>query len=364
MKQKTGVLLVNLGTPDSFTPRDVYRYLIEFLTDPRVIDKPWLMRQLLVRGCIVPFRYRQSARSYKEIWTAGGSPLKMYGFLTKDALQIFLGENFLVDLAMRYREPSIAQSLQFFKQAGVQKIVVLPLFPQYASATTGSVHQKVMEIVSKYSVIPEMIFVSQYAEHPGLITAFKAAATGYHLHEYDHIIISFHGLPQSQILKADRHGHCLKTADCCSQLSACNWDCYSAQCYATARALVQALELTREKYSVVFQSRLGRDPWLQPYFSKELENLAHRGHKKILVFCPSFVCDCLETIYEIGVEYAAEFKRAGGDRLDLVPGLNDHSAWIEALASIVIEHLGGQLERPLTFGEDRKTADVSMAYRQ
>lgn len=358
MQKKTGVLLVNLGTPNSPKPKDVYRYLIEFLTDSRVIDTSWLIRQLLVRGAIVPLRYRQSARSYQAVWTAEGSPLKVYGYRVRDALQERLGGDFCVALGMRYQHPSIEEALEKLLQAQVERILVLPLFPHYASATTGSVHQKVMEVISRYEVIPEMTFVSQYATHPKLIEAFCDAAGKFCLVDYDHVLFSFHGLPQRQILKANRNGYCLKTEDCCRELCAKNQNCYSAQCYATARALERGLGLKAQDYSIVFQSRLGKDPWLQPYFSEVIEALAHQGKKKVLVFCPSFVCDCLETIHEIGVEYAQEFKKAGGERLDLVPGLNDHVKWIDALVDIVGEHLGsdrqaggGYLEKTMAAAE-------------
>lgn len=342
MQKKIGILLVNLGTPDSPRPADVYRYLIEFLTDARVMDISWLMRQLLVRGVIVPFRYRQSAHSYQAIWTAQGSPLKLYGYRVRDRLQEKLGDRFYVALAMRYQNPSIEEALAQLTEARVDSIVVMPLFPHYASATTGSVHQKVMETVSQFEVIPEMVFISHYGSHPKLIEAFAESASGYDLKEYDHVLFSFHGLPQRQILKADRNGCCLKSSDCCHELSSKNQQCYSAQCYATANELATALQLQNGEYSIVFQSRLGKDPWLQPYFSEAIETLAHQGKKKILVFCPSFVCDCLETLYEIGVEYAAEFKKAGGERLDLVPGLNDHEKWVDALVDIIEEHLVGE----------------------
>ncbi|MBA3816036.1 MAG: ferrochelatase [Parachlamydiaceae bacterium] len=339
---KIGILLVNLGTPDSPSGADVFRYLIEFLTDPRVIDTSWLTRQLLVRGAIVPFRFLQSARSYQAIWTPQGSPLKVYGYRVRELLQEKLGDDYCVELAMRYQNPSLEQGLNKLIENQVDQILVLPLFPHYASATTGSVHQKIMEIVSRYEVIPEIAFISDYGTHPKLIDAFSAVvADSFNVNDYDHVIFSFHGLPQRHILKADKHGCCLKTSDCCQKMSYKNKNCYSAQCYATAKALADACGISAEMHSVAFQSRLGRDPWLQPYFSETIETLAHQGKKKILVFCASFVCDCLETIHEIGVEYALEFKKAGGEQLDLVPGLNDHPKWIEALVEIVKEKTVG-----------------------
>lgn len=337
--KKTGILLINLGTPDSPHPKDVYRYLIEFLTDGRVIDSPWLMRQLLVRGLIVPKRYRQSARFYQEIWTPQGSPLKFYGYRVKELLQKKLGESFQVELGMRYQNPSIGAALNTLLEAQIQRLLVLPLFPQYASATTGSVHQKVMEEISSLQVIPQTTFVNHYADHPKVIQAFCATAEPYDVHAYDHILFSFHGLPERQIRKADRSQCCLKR-NCCDQFSKKNQNCYSAQCYATAQAIAGKLNLQSEQFSISFQSRLGKDPWIQPYTSEVLAKLAKQGKKRLLVFCPAFVCDCLETIYEIGVEYAMEFKHAGGQHLDLVPGLNDHSEWIEALSAIVHDHLG------------------------
>ena len=337
-EKKTGVLLVNLGTPDSPAPNDVYSYLIEFLTDARLIDSPWLSRQFLVRGLIVPRRYRQSAKFYQEIWTPEGSPLKVYGYRVKNLLQQRLGEEYVVELAMRYRTPSIQDSLNRLIESGCQKIIVLPLFPQYASATTGSVHQHIMQIVSQWQVIPELVLVDQYATFPGLIRAFCAVAAPYNLDDYDHVLFSFHGLPQRQLAKADRSKQCcMKSVDCCEVLSDRNQGCYSAQCYATAKSLVKALGLPLDNYSISFQSRLGKEPWLQPYTSDVIERLAKQGKKRILVFCPAFVCDCLETIYEIGVEYAEEFRKAGGQSLDLVPGLNDHPEWIDALVDLVKE---------------------------
>lgn len=338
MKKKTGVLLVNLGTPDSPSQNDVFRYLVEFLTDERVIDKPWLLRQLLVRGIIIPKRYRQSAQAYRTIWTNEGSPLKVYGYRIQQELQQRLGEEYVIELGMRYRTPSLQDSLTRLMDKGCQRLLVLPLFPQYASATTGSVHQKIMEIASQWQTIPEISFVDQYATHPDLIRAFCAVAAPYNIDDYDHVLVSFHGLPQNQLIKADRSKRCcMKDKSCCATLSNKNQECYAAQCYATAAALVKALHLHPHQYSIAFQSRLGRAPWLQPYTGEAIHQLAKEGKKRLLVFCPAFVCDCLETIYEIGVEYAEEFKQAGGDTLDLVPGLNDHPQWIDALVNLVKE---------------------------
>jgi len=334
-RTKTGVVLVNLGTPDSPAPRDVYRYLTEFLTDQRVIDMPWLSRQLLVRGLIVPRRYRQSAKFYRQIWTKEGSPLKVYGYRLKDKLQQHLGDEYIVDLAMRYQTPSIENVLKNLMEKNIKKLIVIPLFPQYASATTGSVHEKVMDVISKWRNIPELVLVNHYADNPELIKAFCSVAQQLDVNSYDHILFSFHGLPEEQLLKSDCANHCLKAKNCCGTLSEKNQNCYAAQCHSTASAIIAALQLKPDSYSLSFQSRLGNKPWLTPYTSETIANLAHQGKKRVLVFCPAFVCDCLETIYEIGIEYAAEFRAAGGECLDLVPGLNDHPQWVATLSSIV-----------------------------
>lgn len=338
MKQLTGILLVNLGTPDSPSPKDVYRYLIEFLSDSRVIDLSWPLRQWLVRGMIVPSRYKQSSKAYQHIWTNEGSPLMVFGRKMQKSLQDIMGVDYCVELAMRYKNPSIKKGIAELINKGIRHLIVLPLFPQYASSTTGSVQQSVMEIISQYDVIPKITFIDQFATHPGFIRAFCSVASQYSLEKYDHILFSFHGLPEKHIQKADPNGWCLKQKQCCETFCRQNQSCYSAQCFATAKGIAKELNLETDRYSLCFQSRLGKDPWLQPYTSNVLAELARNGAKKILVFCPSFVCDCLETIYEIKEEYAQEFLHAGGEQLDLVQGLNDHPHWIEGLKQIIFEH--------------------------
>lgn len=335
MKTLTGVLLVNLGTPQAPNAKSVYRYLIEFLTDPRVIDYSWLSRQFLVRGIIIPKRLQNSTSSYKKIWQEDGSPLLSYGLKVEKKLQEHLGSNYRVALSMRYQNPSLEEGLKKLNVASLDHLIIIPLFPQYASATTGSVHQKIMELLKPIDVMPKLTFLNHFADHPALIRAFQAVAKPYNTDDYDHILFSFHGLPERQLTKVDPSNHCLSSKECCQTLCQKNRFCYAAQCHATAKAIVNALKLPAEKTSLCFQSRLGKEPWLQPYASDVITKLAHQGKKRVLVFCPSFVSDCLETIYEISVEYQREFEHAGGVKLDLVPGLNDHPAWIEALGIIV-----------------------------
>lgn len=332
-RRKSGVLLVNLGTPDSPNPTDVKRYLKEFLTDGRVIDIPWLKRQLLTRAIIVPKRYRESAENYRQIWQKEGSPLMIYGLSVERKLQQLLGEEYQVELAMRYQQPSIAEKLQQLSRC--KEIVILPLFPQYASATTGSVHQRVMEHVSSWARIPAMRFVESYPLHPKMIEAFSSRARSYPIDEYDKLLFSFHGLPERQLKKCDGEGYCLEKKECCHTLREENASCYGAQCYATAAAIAKNLGLDKGRYSVSFQSRLGGDPWIRPYTSDLLKTFAESGIKKVLVLCPAFVCDCVETIHEIGIEYKNEFIACGGEQLHLVEGLNDHPLWIETLADLV-----------------------------
>jgi ferrochelatase len=336
--RKRGVLIINLGTPLSPRPKDVFRYLIEFLTDGRVIDTPWLKRQLLVRGAIVPSRYKQSVEQYQRLWTKEGSPLLLHGQRVREKLQQALGESYQVVLAMRYQIPSIAEGLEKLKCEQIEDLIILPLFPQYASATTGSVYQKIMQCLQNWTIFPKLIFINHYFDHPALIDAFCARGRQYPISSYDHILFSFHGLPEGQIRKADATGACLSD-HCCQRLCSKNRFCYKAQCYATAHGIAKQLQLSEKNYTICFQSRLGKEPWIQPYTSDVIHDRAQKGDKHLLVFSPSFVCDCLETTYEIAHEYGQEFKKLGGEELQLVEGLNSHPIWIEALCQIIIENL-------------------------
>src|SRR5574343_588019 len=338
MKAKKGILLINLGTPDSPSVPDVRKYLREFLMDPRVIDINAVGRTLLLNGIIAPFRCSKSAKSYHAIWTDEGSPLMSYGLKVKKLLQDKMGEDYHVDLAMRYQNPSIESVLNSFYEKKIFDIKVIPLFPQYASATTGSVHEKVMDIVKDWQIVPRIEFVNSFYNHPIMLDAFAEIGKEYMKDGYDHVLFSFHGLPVRQLVKADpSKAHCQKVDKCCETITENNQFCYSAQCYQTAKGIAEKLGIDKSNYSICFQSRLGRDPWIQPYTSKVIEELAHQGKKKILVFCPAFVADCLETIFEIAVEYQEEFEEFGGEKVQLVPGLNDHPKWIEALENIALE---------------------------
>jgi ferrochelatase len=335
MLSKTGILLINLGTPDAPTRGAVYKYLKEFLLDERVIDINPIARNLLVRGIIAPFRSGQSAKGYQLLWTPEGSPLKTYGYKLAEAVQAQLGDNYMVELGMRYQSPSLESVLEKFKQARVSELIIFPLFPQYASASTGSAHQEVMRILSTWQVIPKVQMISSYPSHPAFINAWVAKAKSYNWQDYDHVLFSYHGIPQRQMRKASTCNHCLSTPDCCQTWTDRNEYCYSAQCYETTRALVQALNIPKEKYSVCFQSRLGRDPWIQPYTSDMLKTRAAAGDKNLLVFCPAFTSDCLETVVEVSMEYAEEFEEMGGKHVQLVESLNDSPEWVDAVVEML-----------------------------
>jgi len=333
---KKGVLLVNLGTPDNPDVPAVKRYLGQFLMDERVIDIPRFNRTLLVKGIIVPFRSPKTSKLYKEIWSEKGSPLLYYSEIQAKLLQDKLGDDYQVELAMRYQSPSIANALQRLKDNLVESIRVIPLFPQYASASTGSVMQLVMELVSKWPTIPPISFVNSFHDNQLMIEIFAENARKYQPETFDHVLFSFHGLPERQLLKCDHTGnYCLKVDNCCETLNNTNKFCYSAQGHDTARLLAKELGLPKEKYTVCFQSRLGKEPWVQPYTTDVLKKLAAEGKKRLLVFSPAFVADCLETLYEITVEYHEEFKALGGEHVQLVESLNDHPKFIDALAGMV-----------------------------
>lgn len=330
--------MVNLGTPDAPDRGAVYRYLKQFLLDPRVIDIGTIPRNLLVRGIIAPFRSGSSAKLYQELWTENGSPLKYYGYQLKDLLQAVLGDAYQVELAMRYQNPSVESAINRLLDAAVSEMIVVPLFPQYSSACTGSVYEEVMRLLSKEQVIPALRFINSYCDHPDFIEAILERAKEHNINEYDHVLFSYHGLPVRQLIKGDRSKqHCQKQPNCCQTLTDANQYCYSAQCYATTQALATALGLQTNQYTTCFQSRLGRDPWVQPYTSDVLKERAKAGDKKLLVFCPAFVADCLETTIEISEEYQEEFEELGGEKVQLVESLNDHPKWVQGLKNIILE---------------------------
>jgi len=336
-ERRTGVLLVNLGTPEAPRPREVRRYLREFLSDPRVMDLPALLRWLLLRLVILPTRPRTSAKAYREIWTDAGSPLLVHGRALRDAVAKALGADYSVELGMRYGDPSIPEALARLDTADVATLVVLPLFPQYASAATGSALARVLDVVGRAVRVPPLRTIGAFHGEPGFVRACAAVA-GPTLTSFrpDHVLMSFHGLPERQVRAADPGGgHCLVRDDCCGTLGARNSGCYRAQCFATARALAAALDLAPRHHSVAFQSRLGRTPWIRPHTDQVLPELARSGARRLAVMCPSFVADCLETLEEIGIRAREQWRALGGEDFLLVPSLNAHPAWVDCVSDLV-----------------------------
>lgn len=336
---KIGVLLVNLGTPDSTETGDVRKYLREFLMDGRVIDIPFISRWMLVNLIIAPFRAPKSVIEYRKLWTDRGSPLLFHTEDLRNKLVERLDSNeYVVAMAMRYQSPSIESGLKELTDANVRKIIVLPLFPQYASATNGSVIEKVMETARTWQVIPEISFISNFIEHPLFIQAWEELGKeAMKKADYDYYVFSYHGLPERQIIKASVDGYC-QLSGCCNKYHSKNQFCYRAQCFHTTRQVAAKLGLPEAKVKTCFQSRLGNDPWVRPYTEDVIKELAGKGAKKVLAFSPAFVADCLETTVEVGEEYKEVFLEHGGEQWDLVPSLNSNDTWVSCVEDLVKSH--------------------------
>ncbi len=334
---KTGVLLINLGTPDSPKTSDVRKYLTQFLNDSRVIDINPVARFLLVNGIIVPFRSSKSAKLYQHIWTKDGSPLLTNSIKMKNLLQQQLAENYVVELGMRYQSPSLESALDRLRKAQVEKIIMIPLYPQYASSSTGSSVAEAIRLMQKWEVTPSVEVISKFYDNPDFIDACVDVAKKYSFDDYDYFIFSYHGLPERHIMKGSAHycANTCKLGSCCDSITKDNQYCYRANCFETTRQLVKKLNIPAGKYETTFQSRLN-DKWIKPYSDKVVAQKAEEGKKKMLVFSPAFVADCLETLYEIGTEYDEIFKEHGGEKITLVESLNDSPKWIEALKNMVL----------------------------
>jgi ferrochelatase len=339
---KTGVLLLQLGTPDSPKVTDVRRYLSEFLNDPRVIDLPWLVRKLLVNGIIVPFRAPKSAKIYKELWAMsnGESPLLTH---TKRVLELlrdrFKNDEVTIEMAMRYQNPSMDLVLENMRKANYDRIVILPLFPQYASASSGSAIEKAMNIIRKWWVIPDVQVISQFWSHEGYIDSVVSRASAFDFQEYDHVLFSYHGLPERQVDKVYEGKDLCGDQPCETEVNEKNKFCYKATSFGTTRLIADKLGLKASDYTVCFQSRLDKK-WLTPFSDKVVEEWAKKGAKKLLVFSPAFVADCLETLIEIGDEYQEIFEEFGGEKVQLVPSSNDHPRFLDCLEDLIRKRLG------------------------
>lgn len=338
MSAGPGILLVNLGTPAAPRTGEVRRYLREFLSDPRVLDISAWKRRLVLELFILPFRPRSSAEAYRRIWTDEGSPILVHGRELAARLAEALGGAVPVELAMRYQGPSIREGLARLRAAGADRIIVLPLFPQRSSAAWGSAVAAVYEEAARIWNVPALDVVPPFYHHPAFLGAVAAVARPVLAALRPEVVVmSFHGLPERQVLRGDESGgaHCLRSPGCCDRIGAENRNCYRAQCLATARGLAGLLGLGPGSWEVAFQSRLGRERWLRPYLDGLLRDLARRGVKRVAVLSPAFVADCLETLEEIGIRAREDFLSRGGEALRLVPSLNSEEVWVAALVRIL-----------------------------
>lgn len=333
--KKNGLLIINLGTPEAPTPRAVRRYLREFLSDPKVIDLPWLIRQLLLNLVILPFRPKQTAVAYQAIWRHEGSPLLLYSKKLVQKLKQRLADKYQVTLAMRYGSPSIRLALKELKTCS--SITVLPLFPQYAQATTGSIIDKVHAEAKALKLMTsiELYFIKDFYQQPQFVHILANQLKAI-INPHTHILFSYHGLPERQIHKLGCKPVCLTA--CSKKTLEKNPDCYRAQCFQTTRLIVDQLRLNNSQYTTSFQSRLGRIPWIQPYTDEILQSLRDKQIENLVVICPSFVTDCLETLEEIGIQLKKQWLESGGKEFTLVPCLNDSQEWVQALSTIVLNH--------------------------
>ncbi|MFZ2290677.1 MAG: ferrochelatase [Halopseudomonas yangmingensis] len=325
------VLLVNLGSPASTEVADVRRYLNQFLMDPCVVDLPWPLRRLLV-ALILIRRPKASAEAYRSIWWKEGSPLVVISRGVQQALQQQL--DMPVELAMRYGEPSIERGLLALAQRpGVREVLFMPQYPQHADSTITTSVREAERVISKHGLKIRLTVVPAFYNRPGYLDALVASAEPHLAQGFDHLLMSYHGLPERHLRKADPTGcHCLASADCCERPSPAHATCYRAQCTAVSKAFAERMGLRDDQWSQAFQSRLGRDKWIEPYTETRIDELAAQGVKRLLVMCPAFVTDCIETLEEIGDRAREQFIEAGGEELVLVPCLNDHPRWVETLA--------------------------------
>ncbi|MCS7089156.1 MAG: ferrochelatase [Verrucomicrobiota bacterium] len=335
---KHAVLLVNLGSPDSPAVPDVRRYLNEFLMDPRVMDVPWLLRRWIV-GMILIRRPRQSAHAYRSIWTPEGSPLIVISRRVQRLLQQRLG--LPVELAMRYQNPSIPHAVTHLAQQGINWAHLIPMFPHYAMSSYETAVVRVQEEMARQAPHIRLTVEPPYPDHPDYIRALVESARPWLEKGYDHLLFSFHGVPERQIRKSDpTQRHCLQVNDCCHTPSPAHERCYRHQCLRTVEAFVSRAGVPQGRWSVAFQSRLGRDPWLRPYTDEEIMRLAKAGVRRLLVICPAFVSDCLETLEEIGIRGRETFLEAGGREYELIPCLNEHPLWIDTLEGMARRAFG------------------------
>ena len=342
---KRGIILLNLGSPDSTEVKDVKKYLMEFLMDGRVIDYPYIFRLLLVGGIIAPFRAPKSAEAYKSVWTKDGSPLIVITKQLQQALQPLLDEP--VEIAMRYGNPSMESAYENLlrRVPELDEVIAIPLYPHYAMSSyeTAVEHAKDVHKKQKYSF--KLSFVKPFYNEPHYIKALTESIKPYLQQDYDQVLFSYHGLPQRHMTKADpTNRHCLKVENCCEVASVAHKTCYRHQCWTTTQLLSKNLTIPKEKVGFSFQSRLGQEEWLKPYTALRLEQLPKEGIKKLVILCPAFVSDCLETLEEIAIAGKESFLHAGGESFTVIPCLNTNPLWVQSLVTWVNDVAEGKRE--------------------
>ena len=340
--KKTGVLFINLGSPASPSVKDVRAYLCEFLSDERVIDIPKWIRNILLYGIILPIRSPKSARMYKGIWTEEGSPLVVNTQKFVEKVKSQLPPEWVVAWTMRYGKPNIASVLKKWQGLGIEKMIVMPLYPQYASASSGTAMEAFYKALgSEWNVsFVDVTMVKPFYNHPTFVKAWMEQGKPFlENQQWDHVLFSYHGLPERHVWKSRESNktisQSLPDVNKWNQEKDFHSYCYLSHCYRTTKLIADGLNLPKEKYTICFQSRLGKDPWIKPYTQETLEALARKGAKRVLIFSPSFVADCLETLEELGEECRNFFVEKGGEELRLVPSLNDSDTWVQSAVEII-----------------------------
>lgn len=327
------VLLANLGSPDQPAEKQLRSYLNQFLMDPYVIQLPWLLRRLIVSLFVLPKRPKSSAKAYQSVWTPQGSPLLLLSEKLKIDLQAQV--DIPVAMAMRYGKPSIeSQLLNLTQQQDCNDILFIPMYPHFAESTVITSIEEAKRVINKHNLKVRLTIIEPFYENPDYINALVKSALPYLKDPYDHLLFSYHGLPEAHITKLDQSKlHCLKKTDCCSKANAAHKTCYRHQVLQTTECFVKKAGLPEDKYSIAFQSRLGRAKWLGPNTEDRLRELAKNGTKKVMVICPAFVTDCLETLEEIEIRGRELFLEVGGESLTLIPCLNNNPEWVKVLGS-------------------------------
>ncbi|HMH32867.1 MAG TPA: ferrochelatase [Puia sp.] len=345
---KRGIILMNLGSPDSTRVQDVRRYLTEFLMDKKVIDYPYIFRKILVGGIIVPFRAAKSAEAYQTIWTDRGSPLIEWSRQLCATLGPGLEEP--VEIAMRYGNPSIKSAYESLvkKIPGIEEVLAIPMYPHYAMSSYETAVDHAREIHRKNNYPFKLTIVRPYYDNIDYIEALSERIRPYLLQDYDHLLFSYHGIPERHLKKADQTGHhCLQSANCCEVGSIAHEHCYRHQCLQTTRLIASKLQIPQEKFSYSFQSRLGREEWLKPYTDFRLVEMPAEGIRKLLIVCPAFVSDCLETLEEIAIRGKDSFLQSGGESFTMIPCLNVSALWVKALTKWIQAYDAGIREMVL-----------------